>query len=53
MMERKKDVESSVENLMDEEKSKNLRKIQMQGKLFQAAIKPILKKFNAGGVLDW
>lgn len=52
MMERKKDVESNLENMMDEEKSKSLRKIQMQGKRFQEAIKPILKRFNERGTLD-
>ena len=52
VMERKENVESSLENLQDEEKSKNLRKIQMQGKMFQEAIKPILKRFNDEGVLD-
>lgn len=52
MMERKENVESNLENMQDEEKSKNLREIQMQGKHFQEAIKPILKRFNERGLFD-
>ncbi|XP_055588057.1 uncharacterized protein LOC129740411 isoform X2 [Uranotaenia lowii] len=52
MMERTDTVEASFEAMVDEKVAEKARKIQYSGKLYQAIVKPMLKRFDQRGLLE-